>query len=167
MYACGKMPGRWKRDRWERFLRGRRVAVLGTIAEDGTPVLTPIWYLYRDGRLLMRTGKDSVKARNIQRDPRVTVCVQDERPPYASITVYGRAAIEPEHEGLAAEIARRYLGGVAGAAYLRVAAENIQESGEVTLAVTPERVLTQDFSADTPAYGRAWLLLKRVLPPWL
>ena len=130
-------------------------------------MLTPIWYLYRDGRILMRTGRASVKARNIQRDARVTVCVQDERPPYASITVHGRAVIEPEREGLAAEIARRYLGRIAGAAYLRVAVENVQQSEEVTLAVTPERVLTQDFSAETPAYGRAWLVLKRVLPPWL
>ena len=161
------MPARWKRDRWERFLQGRRVAVLATIGPDGAPVLTPIWYLYRDGRLLMRTGKDSVKAKNIGRDPRVTVCVQDERPPYASITVYGHAAIEPEREGLAGEIARRYLGGVAGAAYVKGTAENIQRSEEITVSVTPERVLTQDFSADTPLYGRAWLALKRVLPPWL
>src|SRR3990172_4504248 len=99
------MPGRWKRDKWERFLRGRHVAVLGTIGGDGAPVLTPIWYLYRDGRILMRTGRASVKARNIQRDARVTVCVQDARPPYASIPVHGRAVIEPEREGWAAEIA--------------------------------------------------------------
>lgn len=161
------MPGRLKRDEWERFLRGRRVAVLGTIGRDGAPVLTPIWYLYEDGRLLMRTGKQSVKVRNIQGDPRVTVCVQDERPPYASVTIHGRAAIEPGRAGLAGDIARRYLGAVAGAAYLREAAENVQQSEEVTLAVTPERVLTQDFSKETPVYGRAWLVLKRVLPPWL
>lgn len=161
------MPGRWKRHQWERFLQGRRVAVLGTIGEDGTPVLTPIWYLYWDGRLLMRTAKESVKARNIRRDPRVTVCVQDERPPYASVTIHGRATIEPEIPGLDGDIAHRYLGKMAGDAYLRVAAENVQQGGEVTLAVTPERVLTQDFSSDTPAYGRAWLILKRVLPPWL
>jgi PPOX class probable F420-dependent enzyme len=161
------MPKRFARAEWERFLRGRRVAVLGTIGRDGAPVLTPIWYVYRDGRLLMRTGKASVKAKNIERDPRVTVCVQDERPPYASITLHGRATIEPEEAGLASDIARRYLGGIAGAAYLKVAAENVQESEEVTLAVTPERVLSQDFSSDTPPYGRAWLALKRVLPPWL
>ena len=161
------MPGRWKRHEWERFLRGRRVAVLGTIADDGAPVLTPIWYVYRDGRLLMRTGKESVKARNIRRDPRVTVCVQDERPPYASITIHGRAGIEGEIAGLDGDIARRYLGKIAGDAYLKVAAANVQQGEEVTIVLTPERVLTQDFSADTPAFGRAWLRLKRVLPPWL
>ncbi len=161
------MPRRLKRSEWERFLRGRRVAVLGTIAADGMPVLTPIWFLYREGRLLMRTGEESVKARNIRRDPRVTVCVQDERPPYCSVTVYGRAMIEPEREGLGLAIATHCLGYVAGRAYMRVAAEAVQRGEEVTIAVTPERVLTQDFTPDTPAYGRLWLVAKRILPPGL
>ena len=161
------MPKRLTRGEWGRFLRGRRVAVLGTLSADGDAVLTPIWYLYRDGRICMRTGKESVKAQNIARDARVSVCVQDERPPYRSVTVYGRAEIEPEQPGLGAAIARRYLGAIAGAAYLRVAQDAVQQSEEVTIVVTPERVLTQDFSAETPLYGRLWLLAKRLLPPWL
>ncbi|TMB95642.1 MAG: PPOX class F420-dependent oxidoreductase [Chloroflexi bacterium] len=162
------MPKRYSREEWERFLRGRRVAVLGTIGKNGAPALTPIWFLYREGRLLMRTSKESVKARNINRDSRVTVCVQDERPPYASVTVYGRASIEAARPGLGLEIARHYLGAVGGQAYMKVAAEAIeQEGGEVTIAVTPEKVLTQDFSPETPLYGRAWMTLKRILPPGL
>jgi len=125
------MPRRFSKAEVDRFLGGRRVAVLGTNGADGSPVLTPIWYLYTDGHLLMRTDKQSVKAKNIARDPRVTVCVQDERPPYASVTVYGKAAIEPAQ------------------------------------VITPERVLTQDFSQETPWFGKAWLVLKRVLPPGL
>ncbi len=161
------MPKRLNRSEWERFLQGRHVCVLGTIGPDGAPVLTPIWYLYRDGRILMRTGVQSIKALNAARDPRVTVCVQDERPPYASVTVYGRAAIEPEVPGLAKDIARHYLGAVAGAAYLRTSREAIEQSEEITLAVTPERALTQDFSSETPWFGKLWLALKRVLPPGL
>jgi PPOX class probable F420-dependent enzyme len=162
------MPKRLSRAEWGRFLKGRHVAVLGTIGTKGEPVLTPIWYLFRGGKLLMRTGKTSKKARNIQRDPRVTVCVQDERPPYASVTIYGAATVAPEEAGLGLKIARRYLGAIGGAAYMKVAAEAIeQEGGEVTLVITPERALTQDFSAETPIYGRAWLMLKRILPPAL
>ncbi len=161
------MPKRMNRAEWERFLAGRHVAVLATLGPDGEPVLTPIWYLYRDGLLHMRTGQESVKARNIRCDPRVTVCVQDERAPYRSVTVYGRASVEPGEEGLAALIARRYLGFVGGAAYLRMAREVVEQSAEVTLAVRPERVLTQDFSAETPLVGRLWMQAKRVLPPWL
>jgi len=162
------MPKRFSKAQWARFLRGRRVAVLATIGADGEPVLTPIWYLYRDDKVLMRTGKDSAKAKNLRRDGRVTVCVQDERPPYASITIYGHATVEAKQPGLGATIARRYLGAVAGAAYMKTAAEVIErDGGEVTLVVTPERVVSQDFSQETPVYGRAWLVAKRVLPPWL
>jgi len=161
------MPKRMSRAEWERFLTGRHVAVLATLGPDGQPALTPIWYLYRDGLLYMRTGAESVKAGNVRRDQRVAICVQDERPPYKSVTVHGRASIEPEEEGLDGAIARRYLGAVGGAFYLRTAREAVEQSGEVTLAVRPERVVTQDFSQETPLVGRLWLLAKRLLPPWL
>ena len=159
------MPKRMSRAEWERFLSHRRVAVLATLGPGGEPVLTPIWYLYRDGLLYMRTGRESVKARNVGQDSRVTVCVQDERPPYRSVTLHGRASIEEAEEGLDAVIARRYLGAVAGSAYLRMAREAVEQSAEVTLVMWPERVLSQDFSADTPLTARLWLLAKRLLPP--
>ena len=89
------MPSRLKGRDLERFLAGRHVCVLATIGADGAPVLTPIWYLYRGGKLYMRTGKESAKAANIRRDPRVTVCVQDERPPYRSATVCSTCAPVP------------------------------------------------------------------------
>ena len=40
----------------ERFLRGRHVGVLTTIGASGMPMQTPVWYLYRDGRLYVRTN---------------------------------------------------------------------------------------------------------------
>jgi len=161
------MPKRLRRTEWERFLRGRHVCVLATLGPAGEPVLTPIWYLYRDGRILMRTGAQSIKALNAARDPRVTICVQDERPPYKSVTVHGKASIEPAQEGMGTDIARHYLGAVGGAVYVRTTREAVEQSEEITLAVTPERVLTQDFSMETPFIGKIWLALKRVLPPWL
>ena len=167
LYVAASMPKRLSKAEIDRFLRGRHVAVLGTNSANGAPVLTPIWYLYRDGRILMRTDKGSVKTRNIERDPRVTVCVQDERAPYASVTVYGTAAIEPAHDALGADIAKHYLGAVGAQGYQRAAREAIEQGAEVTLVITPERVLTQDFSPETPWFGKLWLTLKRVLPPQL
>jgi len=166
-YAWLAMPAQFSRAETSRFLRGRHVGVLATIGRDGRPVLTPIWYLYRGGKLLMRSGTDSAKVKNIRRDPRVTFCVQDERAPYASVTVYGSATIEPEEPGLGAKMARHYLGAVAGAAYMRVAAEEIQQSAEATIVVTPDRIRTENFAGETPLAGKVWLQAKRLLPPWL
>lgn len=161
------MPRKLSHDEWQRLLRGRHVCVLATLGPEGEPVLTPIWYLYKDGKILMRTGVQSLKAINARRDPRVTVCVQDERAPYKSVTVYGRAAIAPEEPGLGAEISRHYLGALGGAVYMRQARGAIEESEEITLVVTPERVVTQDYSPETPFIGKLWMQAKRVLPPWL
>jgi len=161
------MPQRFSKAERERFLQGRHVCILATIGPGGEPVLTPVWYLYRDDHILIRTGVESIKALNVARDPRVTLCVQDERPPYASITIHGTATIEKAEDGLGEVISRHYLGAVGGAAYMRMARDAVEQSEEVTLVVTPERVLSQDFSAETPLVGRLWLLAKRVLPPWL
>jgi hypothetical protein len=115
----------------------------------------------------MRTSKDSVKVRNIERDPRVTVCVQDEDAPYKSVIIHGSAALEDERRNLGVKIARHYLGLVGGMAYQRAAADEVQRGEEVTIVVTPEKMLTQDFSAETPAIGKVWLRLKKVLPAGL
>ena len=104
------MPKRLSRQEIERFLCGRHVAVLGTLGEDGAPVLTPIWYLFDGGQILMRTDAAGAKTRNIERDPRVSVCVQDERAPYKSVTAYGTATVEPAREDLATRMPRHYLG---------------------------------------------------------
>jgi PPOX class probable F420-dependent enzyme len=167
MYVSASMPRRYSKAETDRFLKGRHVAVLGTNAADGAPVLTPIWYLYRDGVILMRTDEGSVKTRNIERDPRVTVCVQDERPPYASVTIYGKAYVQPADQDLGAAMAKHYLGAVGAQGYLRAAREAIERGAEVTLVIKPERTLTQDFSLETPWFGKLWLTLKRVLPPQL
>lgn len=160
------MPDRITGRELDRFLGGRHVAVLATTGRSGRAVLTPIWYLYRGGKLLMRTGNNSAKARNIRREPRVSVCVQDERAPYKSVTVYGAAELQAEVKGLDVQVARHYLGYAGAIGYLRSARETIEaDGGEVTIVVTPERVASQDFSAETPGYARPWLLLKRILPP--
>lgn len=137
----------------DRFLSGSRVVI--TIGPDGTPVPTPIWYLYREGNLYFRTDADSVKAANIRRDPRVSVCVQEERPPYQAVIVYGRAEVRDAPAWLAAEIPRHYLGFLGAIGYRRTAQQAI-EGGEREIAIVlrPERCATFDFTPETPLIGR-------------
>ncbi len=160
------MSNRMSSAQRERFLAGRHVAILVTLGEDGSPMPTPIWYLYRDGIFYFRTAADAIKTRNIQRDPRVSICVQEERPPYKAVTVQGTAEVSDSLDWLGDEMPRHYLGFVGAIGY-RQAAQAIEQGPEVTLLVHPERMTTSDFSAETPLIGRLWLLLRRVLPPWL
>jgi PPOX class probable F420-dependent enzyme len=151
----------------ERFLRGRHMAVLVTLNADGNPTPTPVWYLYRDGVFRFRTAGNAVKTKNIWRDPRVSICVQDERPPYKAVIVWGRVEITEAEDWLSREIPRRYLGAIGAIAYRRAARSRIERGPNIALNVRPESFTTIDFTPETPWFGRVWLLMKRVLPPWL
>jgi len=161
------MPGRLSRQQRERFLRGRHVAVLTTIGADGAPVPTPIWYLYRDGCFYFRTATDAIKTENVRHDPRVSICVQDERPPYKAVIAHGTARIEAPRASLGHQVARHYLGFIGALGYERMAREEVERGDEVTLIVRPERWSSFDFSAGRPRIGRLWLSVRRFLPPWL
>ena len=57
----------------------RLIATLGTTNDDGSILLTPIWYRYERGRLYLPTGSRSRKARNVVARPAVTVLVDQRR----------------------------------------------------------------------------------------
>jgi PPOX class probable F420-dependent enzyme len=152
----------------ERFLRGRHIAVLTSINPNGVPLQTPVWYLYRDGVIYVRTNSLSAKVRNICRDPRVSLCVQEERAPYRGVTATGVARVEADRPELSAAMSRNYLGAIAGFFYLRLRTRNqIEDDPDTILVIEPQRKHGWDYRPQTPPLGRLWLALKRVLPQWL
>jgi general stress protein 26 len=66
---------------WARaFLREDHVAVVSTLNSDGSLCVTTIWYLLQeDGTLLMRSPGRTRTVKNLRHDPRIGVCVGDER----------------------------------------------------------------------------------------
>jgi PPOX class probable F420-dependent enzyme len=90
-----------------------RPAILSTVRADGRPHAAPIWYAL-DGRdFLFTTGRGAVKGRNLRRDPRLALCIQDERPPFAYVRVEGTAEVEDELARVrvwAERIGGRYMG---------------------------------------------------------
>ena len=161
------MPGRMTSEQRERFLRGRHVAVLITTDAEGRSVPTPIWYMYRDGLLYFRTGADSAKVANVRRDRRVSVCVQEERPPYKAVIVHGSADVQDDPDWLADATPRHYLGFIGAIGYKQAAQSAIEAGPAVAIVVTPERYATWDYTREAPWFGRLWLQAKRLLPPWL
>ena len=59
------------------FLDETRFAVLATIRQDGLPQQTVMWYQLQGDTIMMNTARGRVKDRNLHRDPRVSICVED------------------------------------------------------------------------------------------
>ena len=72
------------------FLREKRFAVLGTINPDSTPQLSAMWYELDGDKILMNTKVGRVKERNLRRDPRISICIEDG---YNYLTLAGTAQL--------------------------------------------------------------------------
>ena len=79
---------------------GTRSAKLATVRADGRPHVVPVWFVLDGHDAVFTTGAESVKGRARRRDPRVALCVDDERPPYAFVTVTGEASLSTDLDEL-------------------------------------------------------------------
>lgn len=127
---------------------GTRTGKLAVVRRDGAPMVVPIWFvLDDDGAVVFNTGRDTVKGRALRRDPRVSICVDEEAPPYAYVRVDGVAEISEDLEAMlpwSTAIARRYMGDDLAEAYGR---RNAVE-GELLVRVRPQRVVAIGGIAD-------------------
>jgi PPOX class probable F420-dependent enzyme len=97
----------------EFLLHSTRTAKLATVGRGGLPHVVPVWFVLDGDDVVITTMSASAKARNLARQPAVSLCVDDERPPYAFVTLYGHATIVRHPADLldwTTRIARRYLG---------------------------------------------------------
>ncbi len=70
------------------IMTGTRTGKLATVRGNGRSHVAPIWFdLDDDDTLVFMTWHTSVKAKNIRRDPRVSICVDEEAPPYAFVII--------------------------------------------------------------------------------
>ncbi len=116
-----------------------RPAVLATTRTDGSPHAAPVWYAVDEGSIVFNTGEQTVKARNLRRDARVTLVVDDDRPPFSFALVTGRATLSED----LAEV--RHWAVVIGGRYM--GAERAEEfgarngvPGELLVRVRPDRL---------------------------
>ena len=92
---------------------GTRTGKLGYLAASGRPLVTPIWFVVEGDSLVFNTGKATAKGRALTRDPRATLCVDLQEPPYAFVQVQGEAELSENPAELlrtATVIAARYMG---------------------------------------------------------
>jgi len=122
----------------ETFLAGKHFAKLATLMKDGRPQLTPIWYMYVDGKLIVNTSKGRVKYWNMKRDPRVSLLIDDG---YPHISVFGKARLAKERDANKdiETLAIRYTGEKEGK---KSARERYWKQERVSFEIVPEKIVT-------------------------
>ena len=144
------MAPRTIRDDVRQFLVGPpvRTGTLATTRTDGRPHVAPVWFdLDDDGALVFNTGADTVKGRNLAREGRAALCVDDDRPPFAFVIVEGAVELSEEPDDLvywATRLGGRYMGQDQAEAFGR----RNGVPGELVVRLRPERV-----SADLDVSG--------------
>lgn len=129
------------------LLGGTRTAVLGTVRADGRPHAAPVWYVLDGETFIFMTGGDTVKGRNLRRDPRITLCVDDDAPPFRFVIAEGTASLaaaDPELLHWSTRIGGRYMGEDQAEAFGRRNAV----PGELLVRLTPKKVIAYTDVAD-------------------
>jgi PPOX class probable F420-dependent enzyme len=130
------------------LLQGTLTGKLGTINKDGTPHVVPIWYTVdEEDNIVFNTGGQSVKAKNIRRDNRVRLCVDDQTPLFSFILLDGIAQIQRARSSeiykWAKIIAARYMGDDKSEAY----GKRNSGEGEILVKIKPVRIVGQKDTA--------------------
>lgn len=99
---------------WREFVSaGTRTGKAAVVRSDGSAHVTPVWFALDGADVVFTTGSGSVKAAALRRDPRLSICVDDQRPPYTFVTIQGEARLSEEPAELkrwATVLGGRYMG---------------------------------------------------------
>ncbi len=119
------------------FFEGRNFAHVATILPDGSPHVVPVWIDMHGDKIILMTGPNSLKARNLGRDPRVSLSITETDNPYRMAHVRGRAIDRLDGDegwALVDQIAIKFTGNP----YPR-------EQEEIIFVIEPETFFTQSF----------------------
>jgi PPOX class probable F420-dependent enzyme len=94
------------------LLEKKAFANLSTLNADGSPHVTPVWVDYDGTNLLVNTARGRVKARNLEREPRVALSIADPENPYRYMGIQGRVTgmTETGADAHIDKMAKKYLG---------------------------------------------------------
>lgn len=130
-------------DEIQEFLSyGTRTAKLATVMADGSPHVMPVWFVLDGEEIVFMTGAQSAKGRNLRRNPRAAIAVDDEEAPYAFVHLRGWVTISEDPEEMlhfSIAIGGRYMGEERAEEFGRRNAV----PGELLIRLRPERVIAE------------------------
>lgn len=94
-----------------KLLDGRNFATVATLNRDGSPQTSVVWIVREGDTVLFSTTAGRQKARNLARDPRVSLTVFDTMNPYQSVDIRGTVElIDDSEKSLPRKLSQKYLG---------------------------------------------------------
>jgi PPOX class probable F420-dependent enzyme len=119
------------------------VAVLATYRRDGSVLLSPVWHEWVDNGFNVVTGSGDVKAKHLRNDPRASIVVCDDAPPYRGIELRATARLTMlQDKAIVRRIAVRYLGQERGEQYAETGGDDL------LVRLEPGDVRAWDFTDD-------------------
>lgn len=130
------------------FLAETRHAIACVIRSDGAPQSSPVWILYQDGKIYFSILGSSAKFRQLERDPRISLCVDAGHPDARAVMIQGSAELVREasawSEAVSWKITRRYHETEAEA---RAYDWQTKSGGpSVLVVVSPQWIIGRDFN---------------------
>jgi PPOX class probable F420-dependent enzyme len=133
------------------LMQGTLTGKLATVKKDNSPHIVPVWFVMDESRkrggglsdIVFMTGVESLKAKNIQHNNKISFCVDDQTPPFSFVTVFGIARIyHYDHTKLfkwTTKIAERYMGKDMAEAY----GKSNSGEDEIIIRIKPTRILAE------------------------
>ncbi len=119
------------------FLNEPRFAVMATINADGTPQQSVVWYELQGDEIMLNTKAGRLKDRNLRRDPRAALCIEDEN---HYVALRGPVTLNDDQTVAQSDIERlavRYDGAEKARAQVR---SQFSREARVTIRLRPERI---------------------------
>ena len=119
------MP-RLTQDETRQFLAEQGILMrIAVVRDDGSPLVTPIWFLHEDDAIYFTPRKRSEWFACLRRDPRVALCIDEADQPYRKVLAEGAAQLmhdigeDDVWRDLYRRIAERYVPPAGADAYIR------------------------------------------------
>ena len=136
-------------DWWRTFIDElpARTAKLAVVRADGSPHIAPVWATRDGDDIVFMTSADTVKGKSIRRDGRVSLCWDNDTPPFDFVTIAGTTTTSTDPDELlrwGTLIAGRFMGPDLADQY---GARNAVPP-EMVVRVTPTRITAVTGVAD-------------------
>jgi PPOX class probable F420-dependent enzyme len=125
----------------EEFLANEPNLILATIRRDGTPQLSPVWFVWRDGAFLISTTTKTAKWHNLRRNQRCSGIIDNPNGKYIYVAGVAELTVEEGLIEITTEIIHKYKPGDEFEPYMATVE---RRGGRGIIRLKPERIVTRE-----------------------